>query len=200
MQNPDRPFDQRRPTILPCELLTFLTLYKIVQSCTILYKVPKGKRRFPDAQLQHTVHHQFAHCATYRFERPRSSLGLPLQLLLMVHHWFARCVACPSERPGSFLGLPLQLQLTTAHDPSLVCTLHHLSFPKAQKLSTPSRMLHRLPFQKAQKLSTPSCVLCRFPFQKTQKLSRPFTTTTAGPLLICMCAHISHTYTLGTIL
>ena len=38
MQNLDQPFDQRRPMILPCELLTFLTLYK----------VPKGKHRFPD--------------------------------------------------------------------------------------------------------------------------------------------------------
>ena len=151
-------------------------------------------------QLQHTVHHWFARCATYCFERPRSSLGLPLQLLLMVHHRFARCAACPSKRPRSFLGLPLQLQLTTAHDPSSVCTLHHLSFPKAQKLSTPSRMLHCSPFQKVQKLSTPSCVLRRFPFQKTQKLSRPFTTTTAGPLLVRTRAHLSHTYTLGAIL
>ena len=50
MQNLDRPFDQCRPTILPCELLTFLTLYKIVQDCTILYKVPKGKRRYPDVR------------------------------------------------------------------------------------------------------------------------------------------------------
>ena len=146
------------------------------------------------------VHHRFVCCATYHFKRPRSSLGLPLQLLLMVHHRFACCAACPSERPGSFLGLPLQLQLTTAHDPSLVCTLHHLSFPKAQKLSMPLHMLHRSPFQKVQKLSTPSCVLRRFPFQKTQKLSRPFTTTTAGPLLVHARAHLSHTYTLGAIL
>ena len=83
---------------------------------------------------------------------------------LMVHHWFAHCATCPFERPGSFLGLPLQLQLTTAHNPLSVCTPHHLSFPKAQKLSVPSCMLHCSPFQKAQKLSTPSCVLCHFPF------------------------------------
>ena len=41
-QNLDRPFNQRRPMILPCELLTFLTLYK----------VPKGKRRFSNVIAQ----------------------------------------------------------------------------------------------------------------------------------------------------